>query len=259
MAGSQVAGAGKADQVAVAVGRSHQRARCNLPEIAAGDDPAGVILQRDHAPVAGAAQALEDAPGFVVEVEAQEQGAQYRAVLRQHACAIQQVARLARKQVAADGRLDVRCVARQHLGEQGVLHAPGLRAAGQARHYFAGRRDQDHVTVDRVQAHVSLQARLHRGAAGCGAAARGGGEIAQGVVHGQKPDIGRALEQVAHQDIDGHLRLRREFLHPPDVRRGRQVVQQAFSEAGKGGFGIADFSGGAGQLPQQVEHIPDRL
>ena len=113
---------------------------------------------------------------------------------------------------------------------------------------------QHDIFVHRILAHIFLEALLQRpGLAGfCG-------KLADDLVGAEKADVGGALEQVAHQDVDDHLRTRLHFLFALGQRLFGEVVQQFAGQAREGFARLADFRRRAGKLAEQVEVVPDGL
>ncbi len=154
-----------------------------------------------------------------------------------------------------------------------VLRRLAARELGQ---HFTVRRDQHHVVVDGILGHVLRQPALDRipghlkGTNGpfgfvpaFGNHGLEGGrvlaELANGIVRGQEAHVGRALEQVTDQDVDGHLSACFAGEHRLLVGFGAQMGHQVGGEALERLAGAAQVGAVVTQMREQGEVVPRPL
>ncbi|MCR5868751.1 hypothetical protein [Aquincola sp. J276] len=255
--GDEVA-AGEAQPVLAVAGQ--RRAHRQQPGVGAGHHRALAVQQHDGAGFRGRAQLTEDAAHLVVEAEGEAQHADQRAGLAADGMGIQQPRSAAQQRQQA--RMLHVAAAAQGLGQPGCFTGAGAgQAVVQPGQHVALRRQHDDVVVDRILGHVLAEAPFQRlppaGVEGaCGALLH---MVAQHAVGGQEADVGGALEQVAHQDVDGHLGPRLQPVAQVGQRAGGQRVQQRVAQRLEGASGIADVGHGAAHLPQQGQRVPHGL
>src|SRR5262249_62242904 len=75
----------------------------------------------------------------------------------------------------------------------------------------------------------------------------------------EEADIGGALEQVPHQDVDRDLCLGSDLLQALLERLASELVEQAAGQLAEGAARAAHVRSGAGELTEQAQVVPDRL
>ena len=192
-----------------------------------GQQPAGRQLQRvarhEHAPrgidqsqhhitaLQGALCVLllhrvEDGRHLVSQLELQAQHA-HDAPARVHTPGIDQGFGTGAAKAMHGMVLDIARIALQHRTQEGGVGIHLVEPAHRAHGTQAGTGlqvgvEKEDVAVDRVLAGVLGQARLDQRAQG---RVRVGEVLGNTHVGGEEADVGRALEQVAHQHVDAHL------------------------------------------------------
>ena len=181
------------------------------PQRIGAADHAVVGVEQQHVgAVRRIAVGAEDGVHLLLEIEAQAQYADHRAAARiAHAVRVHQRARFGRPQVGGAEGFHV-AVGGQGGGQQRIEAARHRRGhVGLHQHPAAGIEQQDFI-VHRVLVAVGGQAPARGVEAGAvvvmvmvavvGKVCDQGAQVGIG---GQEADIGGALEQVAHQDVDG--------------------------------------------------------
>lgn len=234
--------------------------------IGAGDDAVLRVEQQHVGALRGIAVGVEDGLHLLLEIEAQAQHAGRLAGFRvQHAVRIHQRARLAGTQIGGAEGFDV-AGRLQRLRQQRVVAASDRNRGIGLHQHAAFQVQQQDLVVDGVLVAIAGQA-----LAGLGLVAiEAGDKAAQVDVGGEKADIGGALVQVAHQDVDRVARLGAQvgqhvahlFLH----QIGHQCTFQV-RESGAGGHhgrqqqagfgGAVHLRGGLDKSPHLIQ-FPQR-
>ncbi len=252
--------------------RRHARAGRNLIRVRARDHLIAIVDERQHAPIRVVAQPVEDPAAFVFELEAQAQHRDGVAFVGDPMRIDQRPARI-RHQVARCERFDVRRAARKRCADERVLRELRGLAARQLRQQFSVRRDQHHVVVDGILGHVLRQPALDRfpghlkGTNGpfgffptfANHGLEGGcvpAKLGDGVVRGQEAHVGRALEQVADEDVDRHLGACFAGEHGFLVGFGAQMGHQVGGKGLEGLPGAAEVGAVIAQMGKQGKVVP---
>ena len=117
----------------------------------------------------------------------------------------------------------------------------------------------DDVGIDRILADVFTEALAQRSDVNVMTGGLLPQKRADFLVARQKADVGGALKQISHQDIDGDLRLGAVVLQALLERLASQLVEQPAGEFAERAARFAHVGSGAGQLPEQSQVVPDRL
>ena len=131
----------------------------------------------------------------------------------------------------------------------------------QAGHGVALRGEQDDVVVHRIFADIFSEARFQCVAArlvrlACGSRLGEGADVA---IAGQEADVGRALEQVAYQHIDGDPGAGAEVLCGLAEMLPGQLLEQLISQLIEILAHAGDIGAGAEQLAQQGQVVVGTL
>lgn len=163
----------------------------------------------------------------------------------------------------------------QRAQQPRVLDAAGTALRMQGHQAAAIGGQQGHLVVDGVLRHVVGQALLHGGGVHRRFGSGGGVGIGFGSAFGrthirrqerpqrtvcsEKPHIRRALKQIAHEDVDRHLRPPLQLLHRIVELTTGQAVQQAAGQRFEGAAGVGHVGRGAAHLTQQGQAVPSAL
>jgi len=246
------------DERVLATGRGQFR-------MAAGDGLPLFVEDEDDDVVGKAVQLGENPFHFADEIEDEAEYAKGRAALRiADGLGIEEHVAAPRDEVACPVGLHI-AVGGKRLGKQRIgAAADGVFRVEMGAHHAVGVADDDFV-VDGVLVAVLAQPRFD-GLAGL----RGAGLFAQEpddvVVGGEKAHIGRALEKIAFEDVDGHLGHGRDFQdHLLRVFQD-EGVDEIFLQGGEivlggddevderlGDAGAIDFAGQRGPGPLAIQ------
>ncbi len=232
----------------VAGAQGQQVARRQPRGIARDDDALPRIDEGQHLVARG--EPLEDHGGLALEVEHQREHA-HRAAVALDAPGVGEGG-VAAAEVGGRVRLDVAALGARRGAHQRRRGTP-VEAVDQARQHLAVRRHQHDIAVDGVACGIGTQA-LAQGREH-GRVVRDAG-VDDGRIGGQEADVGRALEQVAREHVDGDLRLVAQRLLGQLVHLLGQAHQQFARQLAEARADLAHVGLEVGQVREQGQRVP---
>ena len=216
----------------------HDLAHREFSGLAGRNDTVTAIHEQQRHAVLGVAQVGKDRLQLGMESKAQHHGPAGAPLRRYNAVHIQQQIAFAGIPVrgtvvlAITGPVHRTPPPRGLLHNQGLGHLPVLQAQ---QRMGTGIQQQD-VVIDGVFGAVLLQPLAQqRGGIGVALDCRSLHKSHQRSIGGDEADIGRALEKVAHQNIDGHLGAGRQVAHAVAQVGGGNVLHHLLGQRGERG------------------------
>ena len=225
------------------------------------------VEDREHIPVHRVAQLGEDSCKLVLEPEAQTQYTQ-RTITFGNAERVHQRALAIGQQIEMPISLDVSVAGRQCFMDESIVARGDSYILSETREHFAPWRQQDHILIHGILGDILAEAlfQLLASASEILLARPAGGmfarltqEVADIGVGAQKADVGRALVQIAHHDVDGDLSFGPQCQQCLAMRLGRESVDQLAGEYFERLARTAHVRGVAAEMREQGERVPRAL